>query len=150
MAQYVTEFESGKFDEVCFDGVDTSSTSKPSESEQNGEIKDHDDDDHPADPEVEEAVDPNAVAESKAMIPPDSLHAIFIRNVSFGLKRADLLNIVKDIQGFKYLVLTDPRPDKKNNRLGWFVFDTSVNLDEMCLKLNETKVVSFSLLSRNF
>jgi len=46
----------------------------------------------------------------------------------------------KDVEGFQYLALSEPNPQKKFHRLGWIVFKEGTNMDAAYEKLNEVKV----------
>jgi hypothetical protein len=46
----------------------------------------------------------------------------------------------KTIEGFQYLALSEPNPQKKFHRLGWIVFKEGTDMDSAYEKLNEQKV----------
>lgn len=62
----------------------------------------------------------------------------------------------KTIEGFQYLALSEPNPQKKFHRLGWIVFKEGTDMDSAYDKLNEQKVylihvqLSINTFSLNF
>ncbi|CAB4434531.1 unnamed protein product [Rhizophagus irregularis] len=49
----------------------------------------------------------------------------------------------KTIEGFQYLALSEPNPQKKFHRLGWIVFKEGTDMDSAYDKLNEQKIDEF-------
>jgi len=43
-------------------------------------------------------------------------------------------------EGFDYLAISDPNPQKKFHRLGWIVFKEGTNIKEAYEKFNNAKV----------
>ncbi|KAJ8328867.1 hypothetical protein QVD99_004602 [Batrachochytrium dendrobatidis] len=66
--------------------------------------------------------------------------SLFIKGISLSTKRSDIIEICQKVEGFKHLVLTDPRVDKKMSRLGWIVFDETVDLTQALATLDNTPV----------
>ena len=52
----------------------------------------------------------------------------------------NFLKMCKTIEGFQYLALSEPNPQKKFHRLGWIVFKEGTDMDVAYEKLNEKKV----------
>jgi hypothetical protein len=50
------------------------------------------------------------------------------------------LQMCERVEGFKYLALSEPNPQKKFHRLGWIVFTEETDMDEAFKQLNEQKV----------
>lgn len=58
-----------------------------------------------------------------------STNALFIRAVPPSIKRAAIVDMCSQIQGFKYLCLSDPKPEKDMHRLGWIIFDKNTDME---------------------
>ena len=58
-----------------------------------------------------------------------SQNSLFIKSVPEFTKRNDVLKLCEKLQGFKYLVFSDPRPDKRMSRIGWIVFEQGTDLE---------------------
>ncbi len=74
-----------------------------------------------------------------------SIHALFIKSVPIDIKRSEILQLFKDVAEFKYLVLTDPRIDKKMTRLGWLVFDKGTDMPSMLARFDMSVIKDVEL-----
>jgi hypothetical protein len=43
--------------------------------------------------------------------------------------------------GFKYLEISQPRPDRDNSKIGWIVFEPEVNIAEIVEKVEHLPVL---------
>ncbi|KAI8804089.1 hypothetical protein BJ742DRAFT_465431 [Cladochytrium replicatum] len=88
-----------------------------------------------------------AQAASVAHLGPDfKSNAVFIKSVPINIKRAAIVEACQNLEGFRYLVLSDPNPSKKFARLGWMVFKDEVGLQSMLETLGGVfKVGDFTL-----
>ncbi|KAJ3402696.1 hypothetical protein HDV05_008306, partial [Chytridiales sp. JEL 0842] len=74
-----------------------------------------------------------------------STTALFIKNLTGSVKRQQILDLVKDVEGFKHLALADPRPDKRYQRFGWVVFTDGTDLEKAMGELNNKKMDDLAL-----
>ncbi|KAJ3046592.1 hypothetical protein HK097_000717, partial [Rhizophlyctis rosea] len=75
----------------------------------------------------------------------EPLFALFIKSIPPQVKRAELLEIVQKAEGFQYLVLSDPKPDKKFHRLGWIVFRDGTNMEAAMKTLSATMSIQIPI-----
>ncbi|KAJ3176671.1 hypothetical protein HK101_010391, partial [Irineochytrium annulatum] len=73
------------------------------------------------------------------------ISALFIKSVPPTVKRAQLVECCKQVEGFTHLVLSDPRTDKKFYRLGWIVFADGTDMEKAHADLNQKKIDDFVL-----
>ncbi|KAI9009847.1 hypothetical protein BC832DRAFT_530033, partial [Gaertneriomyces semiglobifer] len=133
LAKFRLELESGKYDDLSYD------QNEGSGSKNEDEVKK----DEEGDFEQNEGAQGGEDAPNAADTPNDDLkgvHALFIRSIPPTVKRSQLIEACQKVEGFKYLVVGDPRPDRGNNRLGWAVFEDNVDIEEARNSLDKTQV----------
>ncbi|GBC27799.2 C2H2-type zinc finger transcription factor [Rhizophagus irregularis DAOM 181602=DAOM 197198] len=75
--------------------------------------------------------------------PDEDSNRLFIKSVSPNISRQKIEEMCKTIEGFQYLALSEPNPQKKFHRLGWIVFKEGTDMDSAYDKLNEQKIDEF-------
>ncbi|CAG8595725.1 4466_t:CDS:10 [Funneliformis caledonium] len=75
--------------------------------------------------------------------PDEDSNRLFIKSVSPNIPRQKIEEMCKTIEGFQYLALSEPNPQKKFHRLGWIVFKEGTDMDNAYEKLNEQKIDEF-------
>ncbi|RKO92251.1 hypothetical protein BDK51DRAFT_15847, partial [Blyttiomyces helicus] len=133
---FLKDLDAGDLDVVCFD--------EP--AEEPSSAGDEEKDKEKADEEKAEGTDP--VAEDLAAnggIKPRRENILFIKGVGTTVKRKELEEICKKVDGFQWLALTDPRPEKRMARLGWIVFKEGTNLDAAFKSLENEKLTAGEL-----
>ncbi|KAI8924285.1 hypothetical protein BC831DRAFT_416339 [Entophlyctis helioformis] len=160
LAKFTADLSAGKFDSLSFDepaetaaadaaagagaagASDDPATSKDKPDDDNGDVGAVS-----ATGERKAA----AAAEDKPDDKPDEKpYALFIKGVALTTKRQLLVDACKDIPGFKAIVLTDPRPDKKMTRLGWIVFDETADVEAAAKELENKRIDEQTTLHLSF
>ncbi|KAJ3335005.1 hypothetical protein HDU91_002409, partial [Kappamyces sp. JEL0680] len=114
LQEFQSDLSAGKLDRVCFDEVEAA----PGEGEDTDQLY---------------GVSLKENATSKP-------YTMFLTGVGMEVKRAALTEFLQGIPGFKYLELTEPRPEKRNSRLGWVVFQDGTNMADAHAALQDQKV----------
>ncbi|KAJ3088558.1 hypothetical protein HK102_008491, partial [Quaeritorhiza haematococci] len=70
-------------------------------------------------------------------------HALFIKTVPPPIGRSKLVELCSKVEGFSYLVLSDPNPMKKFHRLGWIIFKDEQTCKKAFNELNGKKIDDF-------
>ncbi|KAF3938525.1 hypothetical protein ABW19_dt0207236 [Dactylella cylindrospora] len=87
-----------------------------------------------------------AVSSGTGALRDDSLDrpALLIKTVSPTVKRANLEKLAMTVQGFQYLSLGDPNPNKKFHRIGWILIDPASvsdgSVEQAATLLNEERI----------
>ncbi|KAK6533006.1 hypothetical protein TWF281_007172 [Arthrobotrys megalospora] len=87
-----------------------------------------------------------AVSSGTGALRDDSLDrpALLIKTVSPTVKRQNLEKLAMTVQGFQYLSLGDPNPNKKFHRIGWILIDPSSvsegSVEAAAALLNEERI----------
>ncbi|KAF3928110.1 hypothetical protein AA313_de0203536 [Arthrobotrys entomopaga] len=87
-----------------------------------------------------------AVSSGTGALRDDSLDrpALLIKTVSPTVKRANLEKLAMTVQGFHYLSLGDPNPNKKFHRIGWILIDPASvsegSVEQAAALLNEERI----------
>lgn len=68
---------------------------------------------------------------------------LFIKSIPPNVKRKDLVDMCSKFEGFDYLAISDPNPQKKFHRLGWIVFKKGVDIKSAFNQFNNTKINDF-------
>ncbi|KAK6505503.1 hypothetical protein TWF481_007400 [Arthrobotrys musiformis] len=140
---WADELKSGRWDNWLADakeGVKVNITAQPNGKIEPNGIKEDELMDEPS-----EDVLP-AVSSGTGALRDDSLDrpALLIKTVSPTVKRQNLEKLAMTVQGFQYLSLGDPNPNKKFHRIGWILIDpASVNEDSVekaAALLNEERI----------
>ncbi|KAJ3255001.1 Serrate RNA effector molecule [Boothiomyces macroporosus] len=102
-------------------------------------------DDFTCDAPDKESLPADAMDEDKEMgiahdVEPLKTTALFIKGVPVTITREELVSFCSVAAGFKYLELTDPRPDKRMSRLGWAVFEDGTDLEATIPLLDDKKI----------
>jgi hypothetical protein len=117
------------------------SESEPKEAEPNGAQKE----------ENEQAEEKKEEGEESKSVPKENettieivqrTKSIFFKHLPVIVTKQDLENIGKKYDGFKRAAISEPAPDRRFQRRGWITFDNSVNIKDLCAKINGTKVLS--------
>ncbi|RCH81258.1 hypothetical protein CU098_006009, partial [Rhizopus stolonifer] len=117
--EFLQELESGQYDDVCFD-KDSSPTTQEEENE-------------PAEPVETTEDDTNAEFESR----------LVIKTVPPTIAREKILEMCSKVEGFDYLALSEPSPNKKFHRIGWINFKPGTDIKKAFEQLDNQKVDDF-------
>ncbi|KAJ2993508.1 hypothetical protein HDV02_002272 [Globomyces sp. JEL0801] len=128
LEQFEIDLNDGKFDAVSFDEVEKDVNGGPPQHSNEEENQNQNDQ-----PMEESQVVP-------FLLDPIKPYSLFIKGISSSIKREDILELCKTIPGFKYLELTDPRPDKRMSRLGWIVLENGSDLDAALAKVDGQQI----------
>ncbi|KAI8835559.1 hypothetical protein BC829DRAFT_406320 [Chytridium lagenaria] len=148
---FLDDIRAGKLDEISFDEIPSSTPATDAvEDAKPADIMDADDAEVPK--EDEGTAPAGAAASTLSQMPTANpavshfkISALFLKAVPPTVKRQQLIEICKKVEGFSYLVISDPRPDKKFYRLGWIVFDEGADLEKAREELNLKKIDDFTL-----
>ncbi|KAJ2359172.1 hypothetical protein IWW50_002881 [Coemansia erecta] len=70
-------------------------------------------------------------------------HTLFIRTVPPSVSRAALEEKLKDLPGFQYLAMSEPRQDKQYHRFGWVRFDDGTDMEKTLDGLGDINIDQF-------
>ncbi|KAJ2687856.1 hypothetical protein IWW39_002610 [Coemansia spiralis] len=70
-------------------------------------------------------------------------HTLFIRTVPPSVSRETLESHLKDLPGYKYLALSEPRQDKQYHRFGWARFENGTDMDKTLESLGNVNIDQF-------
>ncbi|KAJ2313008.1 hypothetical protein IWW54_001753 [Coemansia sp. RSA 2705] len=70
-------------------------------------------------------------------------HTLFIRTVPPSVARATLEDKLKDLPGFQYLALSEPRQDKQYHRFGWVRFAEGTDMEATLDSLGDINIDQF-------
>ncbi|KAJ2867927.1 hypothetical protein GGH94_000477 [Coemansia aciculifera] len=70
-------------------------------------------------------------------------HTLFIRTVPPSVSRETLESHLKDLPGYKYLALSEPRQDKQYHRFGWARFENGTDMDKALESLGNVNIDQF-------
>ncbi|KAI8327951.1 hypothetical protein BD560DRAFT_417555 [Blakeslea trispora] len=118
--EFLQELENGQYDEVCFD-KDDSPTTQEEEEQPSEAIESNFEDDE------------NAEFESK----------LVIKTVPPTIAREKILEMCSKVEGFDYLALSEPGPNKKFHRIGWINFKPGTDIKKAFEQLDSQKVDDF-------
>ena len=58
-------------------------------------------------------------------------HTLYLKHISQGIKRADLMKVLKDkLPGFQHLSMSEPMRNNNYCRLAWITLSTETDIDE--------------------
>jgi hypothetical protein len=133
--EFIEKLNQGEYDNVNFDesektteSTEEGSTEKKEENE-NGDNMDTDADD-------EEKKNINEAEATKS-------NRLFIKSIPPNVKRKELIDMCSKFEGFDYLAISDPNPQKKFHRLGWIVFKEGTDIKAAYEKFNNAKIDDF-------
>jgi len=134
-SEFVEKLRQGEYDNVNFDETEKSSETaenegeKKEDNETNGDNMDTDGDD-------EEKKNINEAEATKS-------NRLFIKSIPPNVKRKELIKMCSEFEGFDYLAISDPNPQKKFHRLGWIVFKEGTDIKTAFEKFNNAKIDDF-------
>ncbi|KAJ1863430.1 hypothetical protein LPJ78_004049 [Coemansia sp. RSA 989] len=70
-------------------------------------------------------------------------HTLFIRTVPPSVPRAVLEEKLKDLPGYRYLALSEPRQDKQYQRFGWVRFEDGTDMEKTLESLGDINIDQF-------
>ncbi|KAJ3108590.1 hypothetical protein HDU96_007479 [Phlyctochytrium bullatum] len=148
--KFIEELNLGKLDEITFDEIVTSSEPADEAKETKPAVDAMETTEGGEEAKKEEgaAPTPSGATQTPTACPaisPLNLNALFVKSIPVNVKRHQILEMCKKVEGFLYLVVSDPRPDKKYSRLGWLVFDEKTNLEKAMDELNNKKSDDFTM-----
>lgn len=86
----------------------------------------------------------NESSNSKPNLNPSSIpqktQSIFFKHLPVNVTRQDLEQIGSRYEGFKRASVSEPAPERRFQRRGWITFDSTVNIREICTKINGVKL----------
>ncbi|XP_035233246.1 serrate RNA effector molecule homolog isoform X2 [Stegodyphus dumicola] len=91
------------------------------------------------DEDVEKEEDEGEAEEEKNEPKPRPLHkthSIFLRYLAPSITKQEVEALCKRFPGFLRVAIADPQPERRFVRRAWVTFERSVNIKEMCWKLN--------------
>ncbi|KAJ6257768.1 Zinc finger protein [Drechslerella dactyloides] len=140
---WADELKSGRWDNWLADAKEGVKVNITAQS--NGKIDTHMPEKEDGTDEPSEDVLP-AVSSGTGALRDDSLDrpALLIKTVSPTVKRANLEKLAMTVQGFQYLSLGDPNPNKKFHRIGWILIDPASvsegSVEQAAALLNEERI----------
>ncbi|KAJ3158093.1 hypothetical protein HDU86_003045 [Geranomyces michiganensis] len=153
LEKFAAQLESGKFDKVCFDEPPTDQV-KEADAQKSEDAKDGGDAmDTSEDAAAPESAD-KAAAESEHLIADaerwpsaaqEDVSALFLRSVPAKMPRQSILDVCSAIEGFQYLVLSDPRVLQNNLRVGWIIYKEGTDMQAVLDILNGKQIGQFTL-----
>ncbi|KAJ2906178.1 hypothetical protein GGI21_004076, partial [Coemansia aciculifera] len=75
----------------------------------------------------------------------DVNHTLFIRTIPPTVTREALESFLKEIEGYKYLSLSEPRQDKLYHRFGWARFENGTDMDKALEGLGNVSIEQFQV-----
>ncbi|KND02501.1 uncharacterized protein SPPG_02960 [Spizellomyces punctatus DAOM BR117] len=135
LAKFQTELGEGKYDDVNYDQPAAASGGDDAVDKQ------EDEDVKPIKAEEEQPEETLVPVGKKTSEP---VYALFIKTVPPSMKRQKIVELVQKVEGFKYLVLSDPKPDKSMHRLGWIVFEDGTDMMKAFNELNKKSIDNFT------
>ena len=125
--EFINELVNGNHDDVSFD--------KPS-----NQVNSNDNDDNNNSTDTNKSDNPLSHIITSITLPPPK-NQVFIKTIPPDIGRVKLQSILKDIEGFHHLALSEPLPSKRYHRIGWIKFNDGVDIDHLLeTKLNGLKV----------
>ncbi|KAJ2179131.1 hypothetical protein GGH18_005657, partial [Coemansia sp. RSA 530] len=70
-------------------------------------------------------------------------HTLFIRTVPPSVSRTALEDKLKDLAGYQYLAMSEPRQDKQYHRFGWVRFDDGTDMEKTLESLGDINIDQF-------
>ncbi|KAG4099213.1 hypothetical protein H8356DRAFT_361433 [Neocallimastix lanati (nom. inval.)] len=135
--EFVEKLKKGEYDNVNFDEVEkTVESVEEANTEKKDENEDANEDTMETEVDNEEKKNISEAEASKS-------NRLFIKSIPPNVKRKDLINLCSSFEGFDYLAISDPNPQKKFHRLGWIVFKEGTNIKEAYEKFNNAKIDDF-------
>ncbi|KAK9722993.1 hypothetical protein K7432_002293 [Basidiobolus ranarum] len=125
--QFVNDLNSGKLDDINVDDNRAADVVKGPEEKQESEESSEN---KPADTAVVNKEEENS-------------NTLFIKSVPPSISREQVVKLCETVEGFSYLSLSEPNPQKKYHRLGWIVFKEGCNIQEAFDALNKSKIDEF-------
>ncbi|TPX60142.1 hypothetical protein PhCBS80983_g02000 [Powellomyces hirtus] len=143
MAKFAQKLAEGKYDAICYDEKADGGVPPESKDEmKTGEEK------APAVSEEDTMATDEAIVDlelpPKPAVSSEEVYALFIRTVLSKWSRKTLTDVCASIEGFKYLVLSDPRAPS-GNRLGWVIFEDGTDMAKAQEALNGKQIDNFTL-----
>lgn len=71
---------------------------------------------------------------------PQKVQSIFFKHLPVNVTRQDLEQIGGKYDGFKRASISEPAPERRFQRRGWITFDSTVNIKDICSKINGYKI----------
>jgi hypothetical protein len=71
---------------------------------------------------------------------PQKTQSIFFKHLPVIVTRSDLEKIGSKYPGFKRASISEPAPERRFQRRGWITFDSTINIKEVCSKINGTRL----------
>jgi hypothetical protein len=133
--EFIEKLKQGEYDNVNFDEVEKSNEST---EETNTEKKEENETNGNMDTEVNDEEKKN-ISEAEV----SKINRLFIKSIPPNVKRKELIEMCSSFEGFDYLAISDPNPQKKFHRLGWIVFKEGTNIKEAYEKFNNAKIDDF-------
>ncbi|KAJ3198278.1 hypothetical protein HDU67_003532, partial [Dinochytrium kinnereticum] len=144
---FLESLNAGKLDDITFDEIINSAA--PQETNAADAMDATAEIDEATEPKKEDTGLPVPALQQMPVVSPFvsqfKLSALFLKAVPPNIKRQQLVEVCQKVEGFTYLAISDPRPDKKFYRIGWIVFEEGTNLEKAMEELNQKKIEDFSL-----
>ncbi|ORX91462.1 hypothetical protein K493DRAFT_286786 [Basidiobolus meristosporus CBS 931.73] len=126
--QFVDDLNSGKYDDINLDDSRNTDATKGTEHKSDEKLESEESSESkPADPMANE----------------ENSNTLFIKSVPPSISREQVVKLCETVDGFSYLSLSEPNPQKKYHRLGWIVFKEGSNIQEAFEALNKSKIDEF-------
>ncbi|KAI9099434.1 arsenite-resistance protein 2-domain-containing protein [Phlyctochytrium arcticum] len=132
LAKFVVDLDEGKHDDVSYDAPANSTNEETTESDGKKD-------------ETQEPKDETKMEETTQTVSgnEEPIHALFIKTVPPTIKRSKIVEMVKKVPRYKYLALSDPRPEKMMHRLGWIVFEEGTDMESAISELDRKTIDTF-------
>ncbi|CAO3630533.1 unnamed protein product [Mucor hiemalis] len=122
LSNFLEELEKGVFDEIRYDKEGQATTTNDSKNEDETETT-----------EAMNADDSNAEYETR----------LVIKTVPPTIAREKIIEMCNKIEGFDYLSLSEPGPNKKFHRIGWISFKEGTDMKKVFELMDNQKVDDF-------
>ncbi|GFX42944.1 serrate RNA effector molecule homolog [Trichonephila clavipes] len=111
--------------------------SLPEAKKEDADLNQGETDENDKKPDTEKEVE--ETGEDKDGLKPRALHkthSIFLRYLAPSITKQEVEAMCKRFPGFLRVAIADPQPERRFVRRAWVTFERSVNIKEMCWKLN--------------
>ncbi|KAL9558617.1 hypothetical protein MBANPS3_000826 [Mucor bainieri] len=138
LKEFLDELERGDYDKVNYDkdGSTTTTTQQNSNNNSNS----NNDDDEPADAATTTATDAN---NNNNDDDAEYETRLVIKTVPPTIAREKIMEMCNKIEGFDYLSLSEPGPNKKFHRIGWINFKQGTDMKKVFALMDNQKVDDF-------
>ncbi|KAI9295272.1 hypothetical protein K502DRAFT_365125 [Neoconidiobolus thromboides FSU 785] len=150
--KFTTDLKEGVYDDICFDvpkaalpdiSLELSVKKEVKEEEEGPKLEKKEDGEEET--KKEEVVGEIREENNDDKIDIEDLPALFIKSIPPSISKAQILEVCKKADGFRYLMLGEPNMLKRFHRIGWVFFEMGTDLDKALEAVDKTNVDEFTL-----